>query len=200
MPKSGSNPYIEAVKTLLAVLALHEPDLKNNSERIAKMAQAFAKKLKLDKAETDAAYLGGLLHDIGMIHVPAEVLQRNAALTEEEMKLVKQHPALSSRVLSNLKFLRGVLPVVSHHHEAYNGTGYPDGLQGDKIPQGARLLALVESYDAIVSGRFYRDPKSIDEALKEINDLAGKQFDGRMIKDFTEFVKLYAATEAAAER
>ena len=98
-------------------------------------------------------YLAGLLHDIGKLYIPLEIVQKSEKFTEDEMALLKQHPVIAEKILCHLGFLQGVLPIIRHHHEAFDGNGYPDGLKGDKIPYGAKALSLMDSFDAMTSPR-----------------------------------------------
>ena len=188
----------ETVKAMLSVIEAHDVSIRENSERIARLSASFSTYLKLPKQEIERIYVASLLHDIGMIHIPSEIIQKPDKLTEGEMAMVKMHPEIAEKILSNLSFLKGMLPVIRHHHEAFDGSGYPDGLKGDKIPVGARILCLVESYDAMVSGRPYRPALSMKEVLEDINKNTGQQFDGSLVNDFVEFLKSASASESAA--
>ncbi len=193
--------FKEMVNALLAVIESCDVSIRSNSERIAKNCIGFARHLKLPKKEIDQVYLAGLLHDIGMFHIPQEIIQKKEAdLSEGEMAMVKMHPEIAEKILSNLSFLKGILPVVKHHHERVDGSGYPDGLKGNDIPLGARLLTIVDSYDAMVSGRPYCAASSMDEALREIEKCAGKHFDETLAKKFVEYMRLSVASEAATKQ
>ncbi len=113
--------------------------------------------------------------------------------------MVKQHPEVAEKILSNLSHLKEVLPIIRHHHEAFNGSGYPDGLRGDEIPIEARILCLVDSYDAMTSPRSDRPPMSMKDALVEITNNTGKLFDGKLINSFVEFIKSTAGVPKKTE-
>jgi HD-GYP domain-containing protein (c-di-GMP phosphodiesterase class II) len=124
---------------------------------------------------------GALLHDVGKIGVPDAILRKPGPLTEEEAALMRSHTEIGSRMLSQVAFLRDAIPVIRHHHERYDGTGYPDGLQGEDIPMAARIFGLADTFDAMTSDRPYRRALSLDAALDELKKGAGTQFDADVV-------------------
>ncbi|MFC1591775.1 HDOD domain-containing protein [Thermodesulfobacteriota bacterium] len=192
--------FNEMVRALLSVIEEKDVSIRTNSERIARDCMIFAKGLKLPKGETNKVYLAGLLHDIGMIHLPHEMIQKNEKLDDGEWAMVKMHPEIAEKIIANLSFLKGILPTVRHHHEAVDGSGYPDGLKSDKIPLGARIIRVVESYDAMLHGRAYRPAISSEEALAELQKEAGSRVDQVLVKAFLEYVRLQDASQGAARR
>jgi len=146
-PASPGNLFKETVSALLSVLEVYDSALRENSERIASNCIRFCRKLNLSKEEGERIYFAGLLHDIGMFHVPVDIIHKTGKLTDDEMAMVKRHPVLSEKILSNISFLNGVLPVVRHHHEKFDGSGYPDAKKGSDIPYGSRIVALADAYD-----------------------------------------------------
>jgi HD-GYP domain-containing protein (c-di-GMP phosphodiesterase class II) len=129
---------------------------------------------------------GALLHDLGKLAVADEILQKSGALmTEEEWAAVERHPLIGSQMIEPIEPLLGAVPVVRHHHERPDGTGYPDGLEGEEIPLAARIVAVADAYDVMLRGRPYRPKKdSPAEALQELSDGAGRQFDARVVEAF----------------
>ena len=189
---------MELVRTLVSVIEQKDPFLKGHSERVAAMSQTFAKTLELpDKNGLDNIYLAGLLHDIGMVYMPTEIIQKTGRLTRDEMMIIRQHPVLSENVLSHLSLIKHVMPMIRHHHEDMDGSGYPDGLNGNEIPMGARILHMVDSYDAMVSARPHRQALSPAKALESIYDGAGRQFDARFVDPFIAFIENKAPEIAA---
>src|SRR5205823_3799251 len=122
------------------------------------------------------------------VALPQAVLQKPGRLTEHERELVQRHPEIGCTMLERWECVRQLLPAVRHHHEWYDGTGYPDGLAGDQIPMSARILAVADSYDAMTSSRPYREPLSIDEARAEVAGQAGTQFDPTVVEAFLDVV------------
>jgi len=181
---------LEVVRTLVALLEEKDPFLKKHSERVANNSANFCEEYKIAAAEDfETIYLAGLLHDIGIIAVPIDILNRSDPLSEAEMVRIKRHPVSGERVLSNFSYLKEILPMVRHHHEAFDGSGYPDGIEGEKIPLGARIIGLFNHFDNLVFPRFSEKEISLEEALDDINSKAGKQFDGKLINNFMTFIE-----------
>ena len=159
---------------------------------VARLSRLVGMELGLNEDDLEWLVHGALLHDVGKISVADEILEKLGPLTEEEWKVVKRHPEVGARMIEPLEFLSGALPVIRHHHERPDGSGYPDGLQGDEIPLGACIVAAVDAYDVMLRGVPYRPnryrpnrhrPKSSPaEALKELRREAGRQFDVRVVE------------------
>jgi HD-GYP domain-containing protein (c-di-GMP phosphodiesterase class II) len=177
-------------KTLVALIEEKDPFLRKHSERVASNCANFCEEFKIvGKEDIETIYLAGLLHDIGIVAIPVDLLHRADPLTDEEMILIKKHPVSGEKVLGNLDFLEDVLPMVRHHHEAFDGSGYPDSLKGDKIPLGARVLGLFNYLDNVVFPRTSDKALSIEDALAEINGKAGQLFDQDLIQNFIAFTE-----------
>ncbi|OYT70908.1 MAG: hypothetical protein CFK49_11555 [Armatimonadetes bacterium JP3_11] len=147
---------------------------------------AMAHRLKLSSEELNDIERGALLHDIGKIGVPDSILYKPGPLTPEEWEIMKQHPVIGYRMCMKVDELRSAAPIVLHHHERWDGGGYPYGLAGEAIPLGARIFAIADTLDAMTSDRPYRKALSFAEAREEIIRCAGKQFDPEMVKLFLE--------------
>ena len=188
----------EIVRTLQALIEEKDPFLKKHSERVASNCANFCEKYKIvPKEDVDTIYIAGLLHDIGIVAVPIDLLHRTDPLSEEEMTRIRRHPISGEKVLSNLFFLEDILPMVRHHHEAIDGSGYPDNLTGEDIPIGARVLGLFNYLDNLIFPRAADRALSIEDALVEINGLAGQQYDQGLIQDFISFVESNAGKSEA---
>lgn len=192
--------YTETVKAFLTLIGEKDASIKAHCERVARLCNEFSKRLGLSVTDGQKIYLAGLLHDMGLIYVPVEILHKPEPLPEGDMAMIKMHPELAEKIVSQLSFLAGIVPVIRHHHERIDGTGYPDGLKGDAIPLGARVLALADAYDAMVSGYPYRQALSSDAACAEIRKNSGTQFDRYLAGIFIDHIRLRAAAEAAAQR
>ncbi len=189
--------FKEMVSALLTVIEAWDVSIRRNSERMAKNSIGFSRHLKLGKKEADQMYLACLLHDIGMFHLPQDFIQKQDKLSDGEMAMVKMHPEIAEKIIEKLSFLKGILPIVRHHHEKVDGSGYPDGLKGKDIPLEARILTIIDSYDAMVHGRQYSPARSMDDAVAELERCAGSHFDADLAKAFVEYTRLSAAAASS---
>jgi HD-GYP domain-containing protein (c-di-GMP phosphodiesterase class II) len=169
--------YTETIETLVGALEARNPDTNAHAKRIPDLALGLASALNLPAEFRRALRLGSILHDVGKIGVPDSILLKPAALTEPEWEIMRRHPLIGERMLRPIDFLGPALPIVRHHHERWDGGGYPDGLVEKNIPFGARIVAVCDAFDAMVSDRPYRAGLPIPTALEEITRCAGTQFD-----------------------
>ena len=153
-----------------------------HAAEVARLSRLVGLDLGFNEEGLEWLVHGALLHDLGKISVAEEILGKPGPLTEEEWAAVKRHPQIGARMIEPIEPLFGVLPVVRHHHERPDGTGYPDGLEGEEIPLAARIVAAVDAYDVMVRGRPYRPKSSPAEALQELWREAGRQFDLRVVE------------------
>lgn len=169
--------YLKTIESL--VIAMEEKDFytKGHSERVRDYSVKIAKRLGLPLEEIEIISQMAILHDIGKLTIDSSILNKPEDLSEEEWNLMKQHPIIGARLISPVKGLRSGIPIVKHHHERVNGRGYPDGLRGDSIPHLARIVAVADALDAIVSPRPYRKSRTLEEAKEEIRKNIGSQFD-----------------------
>jgi HD-GYP domain-containing protein (c-di-GMP phosphodiesterase class II) len=161
-----------------------DPYTQGHSERVAKLGYEIAKILGISESACQEIYLAGLLHDLGKIGVPDHILHKAGALTDEEFAVIKQHPEIGHRIIERLGKLHFVLPGVLHHHERWDGKGYPHALKQESIPLMARILAVADSFDAMTSSRPYRGAMPIERAAAVIRDGAGQQWDTAIVDCF----------------
>jgi putative nucleotidyltransferase with HDIG domain len=181
---------LQVVRTLAALLEEKDPFLKKHSERVANNSANFCEEYKVVAAEdVETIYFAGLLHDIGIVAIPIDILHRSDPLSEAEMVRIKRHPVSGEKILSNFSYLNGLLPMVRHHHEAFDGSGYPDGIEGENIPLGARVVGLFNHFDNLVFPRFSEKKLSLENALENISNQAGQQFDSQLINNFMAFTE-----------
>jgi HD-GYP domain-containing protein (c-di-GMP phosphodiesterase class II) len=173
--------FASVVRALTSAIDAKDPYTCGHSDRVARLSVALARRMGCTTEELDTIYLSGLLHDIGKIGIDDNVLRKPGALTEEELEHIKTHPELGFKILNGVKQLDNVLPVVLHHHEAWDGAGYPSGLKGEECPMLARIVAVADSIDAMSSDRPYR--KGIPDARLDqiLRDGAGRQWDPQVI-------------------
>ena len=154
---------------------------KGHSKRVAEYARRIAERLGKSKDEQEEIYRAGLLHDVGKIRVPSEIINKPDKLTEEEFIILKQHPETGYYILRSISEKKEITLAAKYHHERYDGTGYPRGLAGENIPEIARILCVADSYDAMASDRCYRDALPEDVIIDELKQCSGTQFDPEVV-------------------
>ena len=176
--------YLSGIRTLAATVDAKDSYTRGHSERVAAYARAIAVELGLPQLEVETIELAGLLHDIGKIGVPDLVLQKPGRLDPDERALIMEHAALGAKILADNLALMPLVPLVRHHHEWYDGSGYPDGLSGDDIPLGAAIIAVADTYDTMTTDRPYRKAPGRERARAEILRCSGTQFNPRVVAAF----------------
>ncbi len=169
---------------LSAAIEARDPYAKGHASRVTVFAQAMGRRIGLETERILVLRLSALLHDVGKLSVPPAVLLKRGPLTELEFVQVRRHPAAGVRMLRSLGAPREILPSVLHHHERWDGAGYPRGRAGERIPLEARILSVADSFDAMTSTRPYRAPRQVQDALDELHRCAGTQFDPDLIGVF----------------
>lgn len=154
------NAYLEIAKTMALTLEARDPYTRGHTERVAQFARQIALQMNLPQEERDTIDIAARLHDIGKLAISNEILLKPDVLTPSERAEIQRHPTKAVEMLRFLDFLKDALPIIEHHHERYDGKGYPSGLKGEKIPLGARILAVADAYDALTSERAYRPAMS----------------------------------------
>ena len=175
---------VNVIRAMISVIDARDPYTCGHSDRVAVMSKQLALKLGLAATECEHIYISGLLHDIGKVSLPDDVLLKPGRLTDAEFELIKEHPQRGYDILKHLKQLQHVLPGVLHHHEAWDGSGYPHGLKGEEIPVMARIMAVCDAFDAMTSNRPYRDGMPIDKAISILESGAGTQWEENAVRTF----------------
>ncbi|WP_129408679.1 HD domain-containing phosphohydrolase [Marinitoga lauensis] len=179
----------DIIKSLISFLELHDEYTKNHSKNVAKLSKKIAKKMNLDEETQKKVYWAALLHDIGKLIIPNEILNKTSRLTEEEYNKIKMHPVYGFEALIKVENLKEIAYGIKYHHERCDGKGYPDGLECNEIPLIAKIIAVADSWDAMRSRRAYRDPLEFNIALKEIKKNAGIQFSPEVVEAFLKIIK-----------
>ncbi len=187
--KEQENISIGSVKSLATVLNTRAPGTYRVKESFIKIVLAMGRKLHLNTHELRGLHYGAILHDAGQIAFPDELLVKTGKLTESDYDMIKMHPRKSVSIVKHLGFLKPVIPVILHHHENFNGGGYPKGLKGNQIPLGARIMAVAGAFNAMITRRPYRKKVSIKNAVTEIKKGSGAQFDPHIVETFMEVLK-----------
>ncbi|MBO8166406.1 MAG: transporter substrate-binding domain-containing protein [Kosmotoga sp.] len=178
----------EVIYALVRALETGDPYTSGHSVRVANYAIMLGKRLNLNEDELNTLKWAALLHDIGKIGVPREILLKTGKLNAYELQIIREHVKTGVDMLKNFRSLKKMIPIIAAHHERWDGKGYPEGLKGEEIPLLSRILSIVDAYDAMRSNRPYRAPISFEEALEEIIKNAGTQFDPQIARIFVEYV------------
>ena len=178
-----------SIKSLIMLLDTRIPQEYTHSPYFSRLVTTIGEQMHLDEKQIESLKYASLLHDAGKIDIPLEILTKTTKLTPKEFRIVKSHPLSGAKILRHLQVLKPVIPIIMHHHEKYNGTGYPSRLKKGQIPQGARIMAVADAFEAMVYGRPYRERKNINDAIKEIKKKSGTQFDPKVVDAFLKIIK-----------
>jgi diguanylate cyclase (GGDEF)-like protein/PAS domain S-box-containing protein/putative nucleotidyltransferase with HDIG domain len=179
---------LEAVYSLAKSIELRDRRTKEHCERMVEYAEKMARKVGMNEQECDNVRRAAMLHDIGKLGISDAILLKPGCLTTEEYEEVKKHPVIGADIISGAGFMKDIVPIILSHHEHFDGRGYPRGLKGEEIPLGARIIAVVDVYEALTSDRPYHKAISKEEAIKILKAGMGTQFDERIVKVFLEVV------------
>ncbi len=176
--------YLQTVYALANAVDARDTYTADHAQRLAGMALAVGQELGLSARQLEDLRYGAILHDIGKIGIPDAILKKPSSLNAGEWKVMREHPAIGARILAPIPRLAGAAQIVRHHHERFDGKGYPDGLAGEAIPLGARILTVVDAYSAILDERVYKNSRSYQEAVAELKRYSNTQFDPRVVDAF----------------
>lgn len=180
--------YLDTIGILRQTVEAKDPYTRGHSDRVSEYSVLIGKKLGLDEKTLHILKIGGLFHDIGKIGIPDSILLKESKLSDEEYSQIKNHPMIGVHMLGDAAIFTDILPIVKHHHERYDGRGYPSQLVGDDIPYVARIAAVADTFDAMTSKRSYRNSLPIDVVRAEIERCSGTQFDPNIAKVFLDIM------------
>ncbi len=180
---------VTSMKTLITIINSKDRYTYGHVERVVIYSKLFAEHLGLSNADKNTLIYGAYMHDLGKINIPEEVLNKQMPLTDEEWALIEAHPENGVKIVEPVNTLQDTIPIIMHHHERYDGTGYPSNLKGENIPYLARVLTVIDAFDAMTFKRSYSDKKSFDEAIEELKRCSGTQFDPALAEEFIKVVK-----------
>ena len=186
---SGNNFRYDYLETLKNVLFEKNYESKDHITRMEQIADKFSSWLNLEESEKTNLKIVAALHDIGKVGVPQQILSKDARLTDKEFEEVKKHTLIGYKICLTSNISQSIADAVKHHHEKYNGTGYPDGLKGENIPKLARIITLIDSFEVMVRGRSYQEKVDYKKALKKIEKCSGSQFDTEYANAFIQMIK-----------
>lgn len=189
MSKKMRNTCMESINVLVKAIDAKDPMAKEHSRNVSIYAKMIAESMNMPKTEVEIISNAALLHDIGKISIHNEILSKKDNLTSLEYQALKRHPEIGVNILRELKFLEKELPIILHHHERFDGGGYPHGLKGREIPIGSRIIAVADSFDAMVSGRSYKEKISSEIAIEELKKGCNTQFAPEIVEAFIKAIK-----------
>lgn len=180
--------YLDMVQTLRYTVEAKDSYTRGHSDRVSEYSVLIGEKLGLPAEQIKTLRIGGLFHDIGKIGIPDSILLKPAKLTDEEYSQIKNHPSIGAHILGSAAIFQDIIPIVKHHHERYDGNGYPSKLKGEEIPYLARIAAVADTFDAMTSRRSYREPIDVEHVKEEIKRCEGTQFDPQIAEVFIEIL------------
>ena len=181
--------YLESIQTLRYTVEAKDTYTRGHSDRVSELSVLIGKHLGLSDDDLKTLQIGGLFHDIGKIGVPDTILQKESKLTDDEYSEIKNHPSIGAHILSSATIFKDIIPIVKHHHERYDGHGYPSQLSGESIPYLARITAVADTFDAMTSKRSYRDALPLETVISEFERCKGTQFDPKIADVFLDMIR-----------
>jgi putative nucleotidyltransferase with HDIG domain len=197
---SLQDAYLATVRSLAAAVDAKEPHMRGHSERVAVFSRSIAENMGLSHEQRTALEMAAYLHDIGKIGISGQILRKAGPLSDEETSTMRHHPLIGANILRPVAFPWSIGPVVRHHHERFDGGGYPAGLRGEEIPILARVLCVADAYEAMIADRPYRKCMTSEGAVAELRECAGTQFDPRVVEALIEVLRQTDATSHGPER
>ena len=177
------------IKSLSNILNNYIPTSYLHTKSVSKLISALGKEMKLTKAEMKSLEYASMLHDAGKLQVPSKLLKKQRPLTNKEYEIIRKHPKTGASLIKDLAALKPVAPIILHHHEKYDGTGYPSRLKKDNIPLGARIMSVIDAFDAMFFGRPYKKRMKLKSIEAELKKQTGKQFDPKVVHSFLKILK-----------
>ena len=180
--------YLDMVQTLRYTVEAKDTYTRGHSDRVSEYSVLIGEKLGLPEDKIKTLRIGGLFHDIGKIGIPDSILLKPDKLSDDEYSQIKNHPSIGAHILGSAEIFKDIIPIVKHHHERYDGNGYPSRLKGEEIPYIARIAAVADTFDAMTSRRSYRGPIDIEHVKEEIKRCEGTQFDPQIAEVFLDIL------------
>lgn len=178
-----------SIKSLVTLLDTRVPQEYTHSPYFSRLVTAIGQEMRLEDKQIESLKYASLLHDTGKADIPLEILTKTTKLTAKEYNIIKTHPEKGVQILRPFQILKPVIPIIMHHHEKFDGSGYPSRLKKGQIPLGARVMSVADAFEAMVYGRPYRERMDIPSAVKEIKKKSGKQFDPKVVEAFLKVIK-----------
>lgn len=183
--------FVNILTVMVKILESKDPYTRFHSHSVAKWSRMIGRRCGLCEEDLDRLGLAAVFHDFGKIGIPEEILTKSSRLTDEEFEIMKKHPVIARDLLSSLELLSDLLPAITHHHERWDGKGYPDGLKREETPLWARIIALADSYDTMTSRRAYKEPYTAERVREELQKGRGTQFDPALVGHLEDILQEY---------
>lgn len=180
---------MDAIEDFCRQIYYYDPYTAMHTEHVADLMAGLADQMGMSSEEINLAYLVGIVHDVGKIKTPEAILTKPGRLTEEEYAVMKRHSEDGAQIIAAVEGAGPIADITRHHHEKYDGTGYPDGLKKEFIPLFSRMLSVCDAFDAMTTHRCYRNPVGLADCLKELKRCSGTHFDPKVCKAFLKFIK-----------
>ncbi len=192
--------FLETIRTLAAAIDAKDPYTRGHAERVSSYSMAIAKHLGLNQDAVFRIRIAAILHDVGKLGVKDQVLNKPGQLTDEEYQEIKRHPAIGAQIMQPIRLLKDIIPGIRNHHERWDGSGYPDGLHAEEIPQVARIIAAADTFDAMTTNRPYQKALSLDYVLAKMREMAGTGYDPKVVDALVQAVGCGDITPPTAEQ
>jgi putative nucleotidyltransferase with HDIG domain len=185
----SKNQYVQTVDTLMRAMEARDKYTEGHSQRVAEIASKIAKQLKYSDIKIERLNIASLLHDVGKIGIDDHILRKPGKLSSDEFEIIKKHPEIGFNILKDIKNLENILPIVRHHHEKYDGSGYPDRKNGEELPIDVFIIQLADSIDAMATDRPYRHALTQEQILSEIKRCSGTQFHPKVVEAYLNVLR-----------
>ena len=181
--------FLETIRTLAAAIDAKDPYTRGHSERVSSYSMAISRHLELNQEEVFRVHIAAILHDVGKLGVRESILNKPGGLSDEEFEVMRQHPSIGAQIMSPIRMLKDIIPGIRNHHETWDGTGYPDSLEGEQIPMVARIIGVADTFDAMTTTRPYQEAMTLDYVLAKMRSMSGSRFDPVVVEAFMAAVE-----------
>jgi HD-GYP domain-containing protein (c-di-GMP phosphodiesterase class II) len=181
--------FLETIRTLAAAIDAKDPYTRGHSERVSSFSMAISRHLSLNQEEVFRVHIAAILHDVGKLGIRESILNKPGGLSDDEFEIMRQHPSIGAQIMSPIRMLKDIIPGIRNHHETWDGTGYPDSLEGEQIPMVARIIGVADTFDAMTTTRPYQQAMTLDYVLAKMRSMSGSRFDPVVVDAFMAAVE-----------
>jgi HD-GYP domain-containing protein (c-di-GMP phosphodiesterase class II) len=181
--------FLETIRTLAAAIDAKDPYTRGHSERVSSYSMAISRHLELNQEEVFRVHIAAILHDVGKLGIRESILNKPGGLSDDEFEIMRQHPSIGAQIMSPIRMLKDIIPGIRNHHETWDGSGYPDHLEGEEIPMVARIIGVADTFDAMTTTRPYQQAMSLEYVLAKMRSMSGSRFDPVVVEAFMAAVE-----------